>query len=149
MNRQKKNLLRRSGNCGRRRRTRRSGPYWLAVSFVRSTRDILARCMREKGTDESTAAQLLSGLPETFDQWKTNQSSAPVRAFAVPMEHGARRVTDNQSEPPDSLPLKNVTDNGSSCLDSAPTGPSGVFMGSAAPPGLAVSLPIGPTGPAG
>jgi hypothetical protein len=47
---------------------------WKPVSFVRSTRDILARCMREKGTDEDTAAQLLSGLPDTFDQWKTTQS---------------------------------------------------------------------------
>ena len=43
---------------------------WRAVSFVRSTRDILARCMREKGTDNVSAAQLLSGLPDTFEQWK-------------------------------------------------------------------------------
>ena len=44
---------------------------WRNVSFVRSTRDILARCMRENGINEDTAAQLLSGLPDTFDQWKT------------------------------------------------------------------------------
>jgi hypothetical protein len=58
-----------------RRRTRKAGPYWMPVSFVRSTRDVLVRCMREKGTDESTAAQLLSGLPDTFEQWKMAQST--------------------------------------------------------------------------
>jgi hypothetical protein len=46
---------------------------WRAVSFVRSTRDILARCMREKGVEDGTAVQLLSRLPDTFDQWKTLQ----------------------------------------------------------------------------
>jgi hypothetical protein len=62
-----------------RRRSQRLGG-WYGVSFVRSTRDILSRCMREKGVDDDTAAQLLSGLPETFDQWKTNRSSAqPVQ----------------------------------------------------------------------
>jgi hypothetical protein len=29
--------------------------------------------MREKGVGEATARQLLSGLSDTFDQWKTNQ----------------------------------------------------------------------------
>lgn len=43
---------------------------WKAVSFVRSTREILARCMREKGTEAPTAALLLEGLPDSFDQWK-------------------------------------------------------------------------------
>jgi hypothetical protein len=53
-----------------RRRSREHGG-WKSVSFVRSSRDILARCMREKGTDEDTARLLLSGLPDTFDLWKT------------------------------------------------------------------------------
>jgi hypothetical protein len=53
-----------------RRRSQRLGG-WKPVSFVRSSRDILARCMRENCTDEDTAVQLLSGLPDTFDQWKT------------------------------------------------------------------------------
>lgn len=56
-----------------RRRSQTKGG-WRAVSFVRSTKEILARCMREKGTDEDTAAKLLAGLPDTFDQWKTNQA---------------------------------------------------------------------------
>jgi hypothetical protein len=49
---------------------------WYPVSFVRSTRDILARCMREKGVEPDTAAQLLSGLPDTFDQWKALQTAS-------------------------------------------------------------------------
>ena len=42
-----------------RRRSQRLGG-WYGVSFVRSTRDILSRCMREKGVDDDTAAQLLN-----------------------------------------------------------------------------------------
>lgn len=42
---------------------------WKTVSFVRSTKDILARCMREKGCPEQDRAALLAGLPETFDAW--------------------------------------------------------------------------------
>jgi hypothetical protein len=48
---------------------------WRPLSFVRSSKEILARCMREKGTDVDTARLLLSGLPDNFDQWKTNQSN--------------------------------------------------------------------------
>ena len=51
---------------------------WKPVSFVRSTRDILARCMREKGTDDATAVILLSGLPSSFDEWK--RSTVATRA---------------------------------------------------------------------
>jgi hypothetical protein len=58
-----------------RRRSLRLGG-WKGVSFVRSSRDILARCMREKGVDEDTARLLLSGLPDTFDQWKSSQDSS-------------------------------------------------------------------------
>jgi hypothetical protein len=39
------------------------------VSFVRSKRDVLARCMREKGVPAEDAAVLLAGLPATFDEW--------------------------------------------------------------------------------
>jgi hypothetical protein len=56
-----------------RRHSQRLGG-WTGVSFVRSTRDIIARYMREKGIDEDTACLLLSGLPDTFDQYKTHQS---------------------------------------------------------------------------
>jgi len=57
-----------------RRIHRKRGDSWDPVSFVRSTRDILARCMREKGLEPGTAAKLLSGLPDTFDQWKLTAS---------------------------------------------------------------------------
>ena len=53
-----------------RRRTRHHVPFWHPVSFVRSTKDILARCMREKGVGDATARLLLSGLPDTFYEWK-------------------------------------------------------------------------------
>ena len=53
---------------------RRRSSGWKPVSFVRSTRDILARCMREKGVGADQIEQLLSGLPDTFDQWKAAQS---------------------------------------------------------------------------
>jgi hypothetical protein len=56
-----------------RRKTRNAGAYWHPVSFVRSTRATLARVMREKGTDERSAARLLYGLPDSFEQFKTLQ----------------------------------------------------------------------------
>jgi hypothetical protein len=46
---------------------RQPGGHWRAVSFVRSERSILARCMREKGCEAPTADILLSGLPDTFN----------------------------------------------------------------------------------
>ena len=52
---------------------------WRAVSFVRSTRDILARCMREKGCNLPTANLLLAGLPDTFDEWKALQHAREHR----------------------------------------------------------------------
>jgi hypothetical protein len=52
-----------------RRQERRGG--WRAVWFVRSTKDILARGMREKGVEAADACLLLSGLPDSFDEWKT------------------------------------------------------------------------------
>jgi hypothetical protein len=55
---------------------------WDPVSFVRSTKDILARCMREKGVDTPTAIILLEGLPDTFDEFLahggTRQSPNPT-----------------------------------------------------------------------
>ena len=39
------------------------------VAFVRSTKEILARCMRDKGTPPEDAQRLLDGLPATFDEW--------------------------------------------------------------------------------
>jgi hypothetical protein len=63
---------------------RRYDTGWRNVSFVRSTRDVLARCMREKGVSVFDARSLLSGLPDTFEQWKT---AHPPREAAT---HGAQ-----------------------------------------------------------
>jgi hypothetical protein len=57
------------------RRRMGSQQGWRPVSFVRSTRDILARCMREKGVDVDTADLLLAGLPDSFDRWKDTQAA--------------------------------------------------------------------------
>lgn len=44
---------------------------WFPVSFVRSTKEILCRCIREKGCFPSIQAQTaLDGIPSTFDAWK-------------------------------------------------------------------------------
>ena len=42
---------------------------WESLSFVSSTKDILARCLREKGCPPEDAERLLAGLPATFDEW--------------------------------------------------------------------------------
>jgi hypothetical protein len=56
------------------------GPEWYPVSFVRSSRDIIARCMREKGVSEAFIRILLAGLPDTFDDWESLQ-----RAIQAPL----------------------------------------------------------------
>ena len=54
-----------------RRHIRTKGDTWDPVSFVRSTKDILARCMREKGLEPGTAVILLSGLSDSLEEWKS------------------------------------------------------------------------------
>ena len=56
---------------------------WRGVSFVRSTKDILARCMRERGTPADDARQLLDGLPATFDEWQASRLAASGNARAA------------------------------------------------------------------
>jgi hypothetical protein len=49
---------------------RRNGvANWRDVSFVSSTKAILARCMREKGVPADDAQRALDSLPDTFKQW--------------------------------------------------------------------------------
>jgi len=50
---------------------KRAGNDWRSLSFVSSSRDILARCLSEKGCDAHTARILLAGLPSTFKEWKS------------------------------------------------------------------------------
>jgi hypothetical protein len=46
---------------------RRKGPQsWYGVSFVSTTKEILARCMGEKGIPPDDAKRALDTLPDTF-----------------------------------------------------------------------------------
>jgi hypothetical protein len=55
---------------------------WDGVSFVRSTKEILLRCMREKGCfPDGTAAKAIEAMPDSFDAWKAalpSQGHSPV-----------------------------------------------------------------------
>jgi hypothetical protein len=51
------------------RRRHTSGGCWRPVCFVRSTRKVLERCMRDKGVPDEDARCLLEGLPASFDSW--------------------------------------------------------------------------------
>ena len=56
---------------------------WQSVSFVASTKDILARCLREKGCPPADAERLLAGLPATFEQWTKTRAAAFVQTAAA------------------------------------------------------------------
>ncbi len=56
------------------------GDRWHGVSFVRSTRDILARCMNEKNVPANNVKKLLAVLPETFDQSR-DRRERPLEAY--------------------------------------------------------------------
>jgi hypothetical protein len=56
---------------------------WLPVSFVRSGKDILLRCMRERGCKPCDEAQVaLAMLPCTFDAWKAAEQGRRPSACA-------------------------------------------------------------------
>lgn len=48
----------------------RGGNAWHAVSFVTSTKKMLARCMRKRRVPHGTLVKLLAGLPDTFMSWR-------------------------------------------------------------------------------
>src|SRR5262249_32319495 len=56
---------------------------WRSVSFVSSTRDILARCMREKGCPPADAERLLAGLPATFEEWGRARAQSCIETGLV------------------------------------------------------------------
>ncbi|MGE4257662.1 MAG: hypothetical protein AB7E84_21005 [Xanthobacteraceae bacterium] len=58
-----------------RRRQKRGSDAWQPVSFVRSTRDVLERCLREKGAETSSIQALTAGLPDTFEQWTARSAT--------------------------------------------------------------------------
>jgi hypothetical protein len=47
-------------------RAQKGDSPWRSLSFVTSTRDILERCMREKGCPEMHRAVLLAALPPHY-----------------------------------------------------------------------------------
>jgi hypothetical protein len=57
-----------------RRQSSKSHP-WIALSFVSSTREILARCMREKDVPKPATEVLLANLPPTFNEWSKTHSA--------------------------------------------------------------------------
>ena len=59
---------------------RRAGQRWQSVSFVSSTRDVLVRCMREKGCPPADAERLLAALPSTFGEWAGKRVQTPATA---------------------------------------------------------------------
>jgi hypothetical protein len=65
------------------------------MSFVSSTRDILARCMREKGVPSADATAALGRLPLTFAEWAAPRSKASRSDFVPPPldrpRHAAKR----------------------------------------------------------
>jgi hypothetical protein len=58
-------------------------PAWRSISFVASTREILARCLREKGCPPADAERLLAGLPATFEEWARMRTVARVETVSV------------------------------------------------------------------
>ena len=66
-----------------RRWMRRGQAEWQPVSFVSSTRDILARCMREKGVPPEAADAALKQLPPSFAEWQREAIRALERSSAA------------------------------------------------------------------
>jgi len=56
---------------------------WQSVSFVVSTKGILARCLREKGCPPEDAERLLAGLHAAFEQWTKTRAAAFVQTAAA------------------------------------------------------------------
>ena len=65
-----------------RRKSAKTGG-WLSVSFVSSTKEILERCMREKGVPPEAAKVVLSRLPDTFKQWRESHSGLVIGDFGI------------------------------------------------------------------
>src|SRR5262249_57703043 len=55
----------------------RGKPRWRSISFVHSTRAVLARCLREAGASGADVHLLLFGLPATFDAWRPEKRPPP------------------------------------------------------------------------
>ena len=73
---------------------RRTGQKWLAISFVRSTKATLARCMREADATALEIETLLADLPAHFPGWEAyhDASQTPPAMWRVRLPDG--RMTD-------------------------------------------------------
>jgi len=74
-----------------------------ALSFVSSEKDILARCMREKGCPEREQLILLAGLPATFAtfrEWRQAISRSP-EGRCGPRDLGTEQINEAAHEPPE------------------------------------------------
>ena len=56
---------------------------WQSISFVSSTKEILARCLREKGCPPADAERLLADLPATFQEWAGKRAQAKGETVLV------------------------------------------------------------------
>jgi hypothetical protein len=59
-----------------RAKTTKEGPIWQAITFVSTTKKILAERMKEKGVEPGSRQKLLEGLPDTFSEWKTHRRAS-------------------------------------------------------------------------
>src|SRR5271169_3189170 len=62
---------------------KRRADGWRPVCFVRSSRDVLVRCMRENGVPANVACHLVAGLPSTFDEWADTPKTAACGPFGA------------------------------------------------------------------
>jgi hypothetical protein len=58
---------------------RQVGSYWRNVTSVRSTKDILARCMREKGCPPEVAQRLLEACSRRFAEAPYGRATRPEK----------------------------------------------------------------------
>jgi len=59
---------------------------WSPIAFISSTRDILARCVRESGFGDDTALSAVAGLASTFDAWKAAVARTSTATMALERE---------------------------------------------------------------
>jgi hypothetical protein len=86
------------------RRQKNGETSWRPVAFVRSTREVLARCLRQKGVPIADAERLLAGLPPTFGEWLEGSRSwsgalnaPPLVPTKVPLDQ-AETIAENNGQ---------------------------------------------------
>jgi hypothetical protein len=82
---------------------RKNGKSWEGISFVRTLKAYLERCMCEKGVPPDAASQLLEGLPDTFEAWMNAQHDAVSRVERHPAADAPKSVMMPTDAPLSSL----------------------------------------------